>query len=612
MKRTILGLFLAMVMLMGVVGAGLSTAYATGTEPEDPIVGTEVVEPEPQPETVWVTYVDSDGTVYMDRTEFIKGNPEPGAPADPTREGYSFIGWIRSEDEAGNVTYTATWQENAAPEPQPETVWVTYVDEDGTVYLERTEFIKGNPEPGAPADPTREGYTFSGWSRSEDEAGNVTYTATWQAGGTTPEPQPETVWVTYVDSDGTVYMDRTEFTKGDPEPGAPADPTREGYSFTGWSRSVDGQGNITYTASWRAESAPEPETVWVTYVDSASSAVYLGRTTMERGGTEPAAPANPTRSGYTFTGWSRTVDRDGNITYTAGWRQAEAPAVDTRLRSMSIVCGELHPAFSPDVYSYTVYVTPDQAERSCLVDCTVMDSQAKVTAEGPSSVGRTDVVRKMVVTGGSSRSEYTIIVHVLTFREFIEDNVLFTMTDRPSTRTLPGAFTVGQITMYGEKVTAAQSTDGQLVLVQYLPQSDGPEPVWYRYEASTKKLYPVSVVTRNRQQYIQVSQGGDLLYGSENGIGRFYVYNEETKELEYQTGSYDELTVQPTPIIINKGFPAWPLTVVLGIWALGVTGALLYFRKHNKAEQQNTMYFRPTFTAVDEEGGDAGVEEKGS
>ena len=162
------------------------------------------------PKTIWVTYVDEDGkTIYLEKTTEPKAGKgqkqeEPDAPADPVKLGAKFIGWDRTVDEEGNITYTAKWEPVVAPE---ETIWVTYIDPDGTVYLEKVTEPKAKDgetqeEPDAPADPVKEGYVFKGWDRTVDEEGNITYIAKWEPVGTDP-------------ADPTTPTDPTDDSKSD-------------------------------------------------------------------------------------------------------------------------------------------------------------------------------------------------------------------------------------------------------------------------------------------------------------------------------------------------------------------------------------------------------------
>ena len=77
--------------------------------------------------TVTVTFVDP----FSGENEILKqetvqnGDPEPTPPEIPTHEGYSFDGWEKTTDEAGNITYTAKWAEDSGdaadtPDVQPE------------------------------------------------------------------------------------------------------------------------------------------------------------------------------------------------------------------------------------------------------------------------------------------------------------------------------------------------------------------------------------------------------------------------------------------------------------------------------------------------------------
>ena len=267
--------------------------------------------------TYTVTYLDpATGRIIQETITVNEGDPEPASPADPTREGYTFDGWDRVVDEDGNITYLAKWK--PVEEPEEKTYNVTYVDPATGRTIQETITVKeGDPEPAAPADPTREGYTFDGWERFVDKDGNIIYTAKWIP-EEKPEPEENTYTVIYIDpATGRIVQETITVKEGDPEPAAPADPTREGYTFDGWDRIVDGEGNITYLAKWKP--IEEPKTYTVIYIDPSTGRIIKEAVTVTEGDPEPAAPADPTREGYTFDGWDRTVDKDGNIIYTAKW-----------------------------------------------------------------------------------------------------------------------------------------------------------------------------------------------------------------------------------------------------------------------------------------------------
>ena len=114
-------------------------------------------------------------------------------------------------------------------------------------------------------------------------------------------------------------MDKTSFNPDSDEPAGPTTPTKDGYVFTGWTREVDEDGNITYTAHWEpvAEDA-----IWVRYIDEDGNTIYMNKKYFNPNDKEPGGPGNPKKDGYVFLGWDRTVDEKGNITYIARWKKA--------------------------------------------------------------------------------------------------------------------------------------------------------------------------------------------------------------------------------------------------------------------------------------------------
>ncbi len=117
------------------------------------------------------------------------------------------------------------------------TYTVTFVDWDGTVLSTQTVDYGGSAA--SPADPTRTGYTFTGWSGSYvNVVADATITATYSV---------NTYTVTFVDWDGTVLSTQTVDYGGSAT--SPADPTRADYEFVGWDSAFDNvTGDLTITA----------------------------------------------------------------------------------------------------------------------------------------------------------------------------------------------------------------------------------------------------------------------------------------------------------------------------------------------------------------------------
>ena len=97
---------------------------------------------------------------------------------------------------------------------------------------------------------------------------------------------------------------------------APANPTRKGYTFKGWDKEIPETmpaENITVKAQW------EINQYTITFDTNGGS--EIAPITQDYG-TQIAAPANPTRKGYTFKGWDKEIPETmpaENITVKAQW-----------------------------------------------------------------------------------------------------------------------------------------------------------------------------------------------------------------------------------------------------------------------------------------------------
>ena len=101
-----------------------------------------------------VTFLDWDGTTLA--TTDVAAGQAATAPANPVREGYTFIGWDKDFSSViENMTITAQYQINR--------YGVRFYDWDNTLL--KTDSVNHSFAATAPADPTREGYTFIGWDK---------------------------------------------------------------------------------------------------------------------------------------------------------------------------------------------------------------------------------------------------------------------------------------------------------------------------------------------------------------------------------------------------------------------------------------------------------------
>ena len=218
----------------GITGAHVNEEGKLVLEYSD---GTTKVDENVTIATYTVTFKDYDGTVLA--TEKTYAGLGVDAPLDPEREDYIFAGWDKAFDKVtGDLTVTATYEPMA-------TYTVTFKDYNGTVL--KTETVVSGKDATPPADPTRTDYNFAGWEGSyTNVTSNVTVTATYvQKGSYT---------VTFKDYNGLTLG--TSTVKEGKTATAPVTPTRDGYTFTGWSGSLSNvTSNKTVTAQYTLISA---------------------------------------------------------------------------------------------------------------------------------------------------------------------------------------------------------------------------------------------------------------------------------------------------------------------------------------------------------------------
>lgn len=212
----------------------------------------------------------------------------------PWHEGYHFTGWSADgRNITADCTITANYEQNSYT--------VRFVDYDGTELSVQTVLHGEAAE--LPASPSREGYTFVGWSGDVSAVtGDMTVTALYAV---------KTCTVFFTDWDGTVL--KTQEVNYGEAAEAPQAPSREGYTFTGWSGDYT---NITESRILMAQYERLSFTVrFVDYdgTELSSQSVFWGEAA--------AAPEAPAREGYTFTGWDADFSNiRKDLTVTAQYR----------------------------------------------------------------------------------------------------------------------------------------------------------------------------------------------------------------------------------------------------------------------------------------------------
>ena len=199
---------------------------------------TNIPNPNGTPVTVTYDYGALGGTYA---TQIVQaGEAAITAPADPTREGYTFIGWdkaIPATMPAENMTLTAQWRINQYT--------ITFDTDGGSDIAPITQDY--GTDITAPAAPTKTGYTFANWDRAIPAtmpAENMTITAQWSINQYT---------ITFDTDGGSAIAPITQDYGTDIT--APAAPTKTGYTFAGWDRAIPATmpaEDLTLTAHWAA------------------------------------------------------------------------------------------------------------------------------------------------------------------------------------------------------------------------------------------------------------------------------------------------------------------------------------------------------------------------
>ena len=154
----------------------------------DPTTGLPF-ETQPVVPSYTVIFRDYDGTVL--KTQTVEKGKAASAPANPSREGFTFAGWDNAfHNVTADLVVTAMYK--FVPSIAIVTYTVTFLDHDGTV-LKRQEVVKDNAAT-APATPSREHFTFAGWDKSFDRVtSDLVVTATYTTSKTVISAESVTV-----------------------------------------------------------------------------------------------------------------------------------------------------------------------------------------------------------------------------------------------------------------------------------------------------------------------------------------------------------------------------------------------------------------------------------
>lgn len=275
------------------------------------------------PESYTVTFNTNGGSAVDDQT--IEYNEKATVPEQPTRTGYTFVGWYKDGTETPfdfstpiteNLTLTAKWKATEYT--------ITYGNvEDGEVSSDDNYTVEREVTFSAAA---RAGYTLT-WRLTNAAGNDVTSTA-----GLTGNI---TVWAVWTAKSVTVKLEAEDADEGTANP--PSDavydgtmvlpiPTRAGYTFDGWYTedgtewtaempltaengvmNAVGEPTLTLTAKWT------PIEYTITYVLNSGSLNegYKASYTVEDEPVILPTESDISRTGYMLRGWYEDEDFSG-------------------------------------------------------------------------------------------------------------------------------------------------------------------------------------------------------------------------------------------------------------------------------------------------------------
>ncbi len=280
-----------------------------------------------------VTFEDGHGGSVI-AAQTVPFGAGASVPADPKRTGYTFEGWQGSFDEVySDLTVEAAWSANRYT--------VAFDGNGGEGSMEDMAMVYDEPENLAPNGFARTGYTFVGWNAESDGSGKA-YSDKQEVSNLTAadgatvvlhaqwRPNEYAVVFDANDGDAVGEMGNQGFKYDAAAALNACGYELEGHTFAGWGTSPEGGrvdyadrqvvknltsedgGKVTLYAQWSID------THTVVFTDGMGGELSRDEVPHE---TSAKAPAEPSRTGYTFDGWDADFSHvTAPMTVNARWR----------------------------------------------------------------------------------------------------------------------------------------------------------------------------------------------------------------------------------------------------------------------------------------------------
>ncbi len=258
----------------------------------------------------------------------VLGGSTIARPADPVREGYTFVGWFKDTDgelvEAfdfvtetikESITLYAKWDVKK---------YTIQFESNGGTEVDSLEVAHGLKAI-RPKSPTQAGFIFIGWYKDEglkEEfdfintviTSDITLYAKWEA----KPVETDKVKVIFNSKGGSSVDSYENITIGSKIP-KPSDPVREGYTFLGWFK--DTEGTLKEKFDFNQDVITESITLYAKWdvkkytIQFESNGGTIVPSQEVPAGAFAIRPTTPTREGYLFVGWYRDAGFDNEFDF---------------------------------------------------------------------------------------------------------------------------------------------------------------------------------------------------------------------------------------------------------------------------------------------------------
>lgn len=262
-------------------------------------------------------------------------------PENPVKTGYTFVGWqpeIPNTMPAEDITISAIWQVNS---------YDAVFDANGGLFANNAEdmivSVDFDSEITAPETPVMQGYVFAGWAETKggeavdslgkmDSVNGKSFYAVWLVA----DDVAYTVETYVMGADGEYKLTKTGHTGTTGKTANAQYTVAEGFSLNEEKSVLSGK------------IAADGSLVLKVYIDRNSykfTTVVDGRQTTADYlyGADVAAPATPSKAGFTFTGWSSQLPQTmpaNDVTVTANFKCVASVKIKNNPGSKTINYGE--------------------------------------------------------------------------------------------------------------------------------------------------------------------------------------------------------------------------------------------------------------------------------